>query len=105
MTKLATYNYVWSFMAVTVAIHLAMGIASNNYIRRRHPERWTELGRPSILNNSIANNWASLQFFIFSSAYKKLRDGVINKFVVALRISLAVNFILFMILMSLTFSP
>ena len=64
---------------------MLLGGVMNGHLRARYPETWEALGRPSPLNNSIANGVKSLRFFVLSSKYKSLADKKLNVYVWILR--------------------
>ena len=82
-------------LAAMVSGSLGMALYLNRFMQSNHPTEWNALGRPTVLNNSIANNILLLRYFVFGSAYRSLNDTHLNKLVVMLRALYAGSTIVF----------
>jgi hypothetical protein len=88
--------YFWGIAAITVFYLVVVGYFMN-YLKRTHPVKWEELGRPSImLNNSIRNGLATLGF-IFGAKHRELHDPRVSLLVWAIRALLALILALYAI--------
>jgi hypothetical protein len=102
-SSLEFYNVVWLIGLVTVIIYLGLAISLNSYMRNNHAAQWDELGRPTFLNNSIANHILFLRFFMFGSLYRSLNNKKINRYVFVTRIFLWMGVVLFVALIFILF--
>jgi hypothetical protein len=69
----------FAYLALAQVVHL--------YLRARYPEVWERLGRMTLFaNNRPGNVWRFLKFFIFSTEYKTLGDGRLERYALWLRV-------------------
>jgi hypothetical protein len=87
--------YMWAVFLV-VLIYLGTVTYLWSYLKRIHPETWTRLGSPSLLNNSILNSFRSIGF-IFGSNYKALNDEKLTALILIIRGLFAFVFITFIV--------
>src|SRR5579883_391289 len=69
--------YFWACF-VEVIFYNAAALNLFYYLKRSHHLMWVELGSPSFLNNSIANNFKTFGF-LWSARYLKLNDPGVNR--------------------------
>lgn len=67
-----------------VIIYLAVFLRLFYYLKRAHHATWVELGSPSFLNNSIANNFKTTGF-LWGKKYRELADPMVDRRIWALR--------------------
>jgi hypothetical protein len=48
-----------------------------HYLRKVHPQTWSELGSPSFTNLTFANSWNALRF-LWSADHKRLADSTLS---------------------------
>ena len=63
-----------------VVVYLAVFFRFFYYLKRAHHSTWVELGSPSLLNNSIANNFKTLGF-LWGNKYSNLSDPTVDRFI------------------------
>jgi hypothetical protein len=68
------------------------------YLKQNHNATWTELGKPSVLNNSISNGW-KLFSFTFGSKYKQLDDQSLFYYVLMVRALFAAASVIYIALL------
>jgi hypothetical protein len=92
--QMAGNIWVALLLGVTV-VALVVGSAANRRVMSKHPEIWSQLGKPEVFNNSISNSLKSLKFFVLTSDYKRLEDDTLNRYV---GISRSLNFMMMFLL-------
>ena len=61
---------------VAITVYLYFVISLLYYLKNNHRETWLHLGSPSILNNTIFNNFR-LFTFVYSEQYRDLNDRIV----------------------------
>lgn len=99
--------FFWTFFCVyggTVIIYLAAVVYMFSYLRRAHPQTWTEIGSPSFLNNSVKNNFLFLGF-IFRRRYCALGDEKLNRLCLLILVLFGVCSVMFVAFGWMIFHP
>jgi hypothetical protein len=94
LMQMAGDIWVALLLGVTV-VALVVGSVANRRVMSKHPEIWSQLGKPAVFNNSISNSLKSLKFFVLTSDYKRLEDDTLNRYV---GISRSLNFMMVFLL-------
>jgi hypothetical protein len=66
-----------------------------SYLKRVHPEAWADIGSPSLLNNSIKNNFLFFGFLL-SRKYRVLGDQKLNQLCLVIWILFGVCLLMFL---------
>ena len=92
----------WALLSLVI-LYNALVLYLFSYLKQAHQTTWLELGSPSFLNNSIANNW---KFFGFLFGQKRLSfsDPKVDRLVWIIRTLFAACTIIFMGLVFTLFS-
>ncbi len=71
--------YIALFITLLIAglVYLYLVFRLCAYLRTHHEITWVALGRPSVFNNTISNNFRFAKF-LFSRKYRSLDDSVLN---------------------------
>ena len=92
--------YPIAFGVLIVSVFVWFGFCRRLFmlLETRQPEKYNELGRPSlIMNNSISNNIAFMRFLL-KREYIELNDPVILNLAQTMRVFVVCYFILFVFL-------
>jgi len=71
--------YFWACFG-EVILYIAVFLRFFYYLKRAHHPTWLELGSPSFLNNSAANNIKTLGF-LWGRKYRTLSDPIVNRYI------------------------
>jgi uncharacterized BrkB/YihY/UPF0761 family membrane protein len=55
------------------------------YLRKVHPQTWSELGSPSFANLTFANSWNALRY-LWSAEHRKLTDSTLSAAIYSIRL-------------------
>jgi len=73
--------YVSWIMLGLIVLYLLGLLVIARRLQRRHFAVWTDLGRPSLLNWSIASSFRLFRYVIFQGSYKSLNDSDMNRLI------------------------
>ena len=62
-------------LGVLLLIHSCSWALILIYVKRRHPETWTQLGSPMLFTSSVRNQW---YWFLIHRKYTSLNDPTLN---------------------------
>lgn len=92
-----TVTVLW---AACILLFVGLFFLNANFLRRletMHQEKWSELGRPTlVLNNSIKNNLATF-YFLKNRDFEALNDAELTKRCDLLWLCLRLYFVLFVL--------
>lgn len=86
MNTLFTPFLILFFLCFPPLIGLIMYEIFVRMLRERHPNKWRELGKPSLLTNNGIFNGFNVLMFLFKKEYKLLGDERLSKFANILRL-------------------
>lgn len=73
-------------LLVVVVSHMILCWFLDQRVKSLNPQIWaTELGSPTLLNQSPATTFKFLGFYIFSARYKSLNDPVVDRLTIIVR--------------------
>jgi hypothetical protein len=73
------YFILFAVLAAMVFVWFGLCIWTFRRLEKSHPEKYLEMGRPSLfLRNNVENNWLFMKF-MWRSDYKKLNDPPLTR--------------------------
>ena len=93
-------NILFRMLCILLFIYLSVYWFILRRLQVKHTEKWKELGSPTLfLNNSITNGLKAFRFQ-WSSEFKKLNDGVLNKLILWVKLIFSIYVIAFVALIA-----
>ena len=97
--KIFPFGFILLILSVILGFFLNYKLFS--ILKEKHPQKWEELGRPSLLmNNNIRNNISVLNF-LNKKEYLKMNDKQLTKLAGFLRIFSLIYIVFFIFLLCL----
>ena len=94
----------FAVLAVMVFVWLGLCIWTFRRLEGSHPEKYAELGRPSLfLRNSVENNLLFMRF-IWRNEYQALNDLPLTRICIVMKAFFCVYFLIFVSMLSLFFT-
>jgi len=93
---------LFPILLAMVAVWFPMVIWVFSRLRTRHPEKYEQLGSPSLIwNNSMRNQWLFTKF-MFSGQFHEFVDVALSRAIIFMRVWLIAYLVLFLTLLVTT---